>query len=66
MKVFVQLIIVGSLSLFVYKKRYRLLNWMMSIGFLRKYAVRISMNIPSMRAKILPSLFDSEVEQELL
>lgn len=47
---------------YVYKNRYRILNFIMKLDFLRKYAVRISMNIPRLRYKLLPSIFDMESE----
>ncbi|WP_068671881.1 hypothetical protein [Oceanobacillus sp. Castelsardo] len=47
---------------YIYKNRYRFINFIMKVGFLRKYAVRISMNIPNLRYKLLPSIFDMESE----
>ncbi|KKE80629.1 hypothetical protein NSA56_11530 [Oceanobacillus caeni] len=47
---------------YVYKNRYRIFNFIMKVNFLRKYAVRISMSIPNLRYKLLPSIFDMESE----
>lgn len=45
-------------SAFVYKWRYRILNMVLAIGFLRKFAVQLSMSSPSIR-----SLFKSKMSQ---
>lgn len=44
----------------LYKWRYRLMNTMLAIGFLRKVAVTVSMNMPAIRSKILPGLFNKQ------
>ncbi|QDP40610.1 hypothetical protein [Radiobacillus deserti] len=41
----------------IFQKRYKILNTILAINVLRKLFVRLSMNIPSMRTKILPSIF---------
>ncbi|MBP1971768.1 hypothetical protein J2Z83_003923 [Virgibacillus natechei] len=44
----------------LYKWRYRLMNAVLAISFLRRIAISLSMNMPAIRAKILPSLFNGE------
>ncbi|WP_156290725.1 hypothetical protein [Oceanobacillus salinisoli] len=62
MRGFFQFVLLVAVVLLLYRWRYRLLNFMMTIGILRKLAVRLSMNIPEMRSKILPSLFSNDME----
>ncbi|WP_047984130.1 hypothetical protein [Ornithinibacillus californiensis] len=47
---------IAALSM-VYKWRYKIMNAMLAVSFLRKLAVSISMNLPSIRKNILPSIF---------
>jgi hypothetical protein len=47
---------IAALSV-VYKWRYKIMNAMLAVSFLRKLAVSISMNLPSIRKNILPSIF---------
>lgn len=51
--------IVAAISM-IYKWRYKLMNAMLAVSFLRRMAVSISMNMPSVRNKILPSIFNQE------
>ncbi|WP_268237909.1 hypothetical protein [Ornithinibacillus halotolerans] len=39
-----------------------MMNAMLAVSFLRKIAVSISMNMPSIRKNILPSIFKDTVE----
>ncbi|UFT97780.1 hypothetical protein KO561_11160 [Radiobacillus kanasensis] len=41
----------------VFQKRYKILNAILAVNLLRRFFVRLSMNVPSLRTKILPSLF---------
>ncbi|WP_096270591.1 hypothetical protein [Paucisalibacillus globulus] len=49
--------IVAAVSV-LYKWRYKLMNAMLAVSFLRRMAVSISMNLPSIRKNILPSIFN--------
>lgn len=60
MRSFLRIAVILLASTSLYKYRYRLLNGILAVGFLRKIAVRLSMNIPQIRTKILPSLFQSQ------
>lgn len=48
--------IIAAVSM-IYKWRYKLMNAILAISFLRRFAVRISMKMPSVRNDLLPSLF---------
>ncbi|SDQ50109.1 hypothetical protein SAMN05216232_1837 [Virgibacillus subterraneus] len=41
----------------IFKWRYRIVNTLLAISFLRRIAVMITMNMPAIRNKILPNLF---------
>ena len=58
---FVLTAIVAALSV-IYKWRYKLVNAMLAVSFLRRIAVSISMNLPSIRKNILPSIFKETTE----
>ncbi|WP_204497118.1 hypothetical protein [Aquibacillus albus] len=40
----------------LFKKRYRILNMMLAVNVIRKVIVKITMNLPYLRKKILPSI----------
>ncbi|HLR74480.1 MAG TPA: hypothetical protein VK077_04360 [Virgibacillus sp.] len=48
--------IVAAISL-LYRWRYRIVNTLLAIGFLRRIAVAITMNMPTIRKQILPNIF---------
>ncbi len=48
--------IVAGISMLV-RARYKILNAVLAVGVLRKFIVTITMNMPYIREKILPSLF---------
>ncbi|MDY0408444.1 hypothetical protein ACFFIS_02660 [Virgibacillus soli] len=41
---------------FLFKWRYRIINMLLAIRFLRKFTVRMSLNLPILKKKVLPSL----------
>ncbi|GAB3795517.1 hypothetical protein [Virgibacillus kimchii] len=41
----------------LYKWRYRVVNLLLAISFLRRMAISISMKMPGLREKVLPGLF---------
>lgn len=43
----------------LFKWRYRVMNTLLAIGFLRKLAVQLSMNMPTVRSKLIPWMFKS-------
>lgn len=60
MRVFVIITTMIAAVSMIYKWRYKLMNAMLAVSFLRRIAVSISMNLPSIRNKILPSIFNQE------
>ncbi|MEC5422250.1 hypothetical protein QGM71_01950 [Virgibacillus sp. C22-A2] len=40
-----------------YRWRYRIMNTLLAIRYIRKIAVSLSMNMPALRHRILPNLF---------
>ncbi|HLT55893.1 MAG TPA: hypothetical protein VK057_07300 [Bacillota bacterium] len=48
------------LMMLVYQWRYKFLNALLAVGFIRKLAVRTSMAIPQVRGNLLPALFGGE------
>ncbi|WP_042223451.1 hypothetical protein [Oceanobacillus manasiensis] len=56
------LAILGIIGI-VYKWRYRIMNTLLAISFLRRLAVTLSMNMPTIRSKILPSLFGKQTNE---
>ena len=57
MRVFFVLTTIVALITAIYKWRYKLMNAMLAVDFLRRIAVSVSMNLPSIRKNILPSIF---------
>ncbi|CDQ39656.1 MULTISPECIES: hypothetical protein [Virgibacillus] len=50
---------IAAVSL-LYKWRFRIMNTLLAIGFLRKLAVNLSMNIPSIRTNMIPGMFQKK------
>ncbi|GIP61638.1 hypothetical protein [Virgibacillus pantothenticus] len=44
----------------VFRWRYRILNTLLAIGFLRKFAVQLSMSSPSIRRIFIPWMFQGK------
>jgi len=59
LKIIVNLIIIFTAIAVLYRWRYQIVNMMMAVEFLREMAVRLSMNIPNLREKVLPGLFNN-------
>ncbi|GAB4073446.1 hypothetical protein GCM10028778_09570 [Barrientosiimonas marina] len=57
MRIFTVLTVIASIMFFVYRWRYRIINTLLAISFLRKAVVTLSMNMPMIRDKFLPALF---------
>jgi hypothetical protein len=49
-----------SAAALLYKWRYRVMNLLFAISFLRRMAISISMKMPGIRGKILPGLFTKQ------
>ncbi|MEN2464983.1 hypothetical protein [Ornithinibacillus sp. FSL M8-0202] len=62
MRVLMILTIFITMISVVYKWRYKIMNAMLAVSFLRKIAVSISMNLPSIRKNILPSFFKESTD----
>lgn len=46
----------------LYRWRYRIMNTVLAISFLRKLAVSLSMKIPGIRAKVIPGLSSNQTD----
>ncbi|MFD1363055.1 hypothetical protein [Lentibacillus salinarum] len=57
MRIFTVLTVLTSIIVMAFRWRYRIINTLLAISFLRKAAVTISMNMPMIREKIMPALF---------
>lgn len=57
LRVFTIIACIVALISILYKWRYRIVNTLLAIGFLRRLAVAITMNMPTIRKQILPNLF---------
>ncbi|WP_163970006.1 hypothetical protein [Oceanobacillus halotolerans] len=44
----------------VFKWRYKILNALLAFSFLRRITVALTMNMPTIRNKLLPNLFNSQ------
>ncbi|WP_106497142.1 hypothetical protein [Lentibacillus sp. Marseille-P4043] len=60
MRVFVVFALVVSVLSIIYKWRYRLINTLLAISFLRRLTVAVSMNLPAIKNKLLPGLFQRQ------
>ena len=60
MRVLAILLFMATLISVLYKWRYRITNTLLAISFLRKLAFTVSMNMPAIRAKVLPGLFNKQ------
>ncbi|WP_090867178.1 hypothetical protein [Oceanobacillus limi] len=58
MRIVVFLTCVVTAFSILYKWRYRVMNTILAVSFLRKIAVTLSMNMPNLRSKIIPNLFN--------
>ncbi|MFD2759421.1 hypothetical protein [Lentibacillus juripiscarius] len=57
MRFFTVLTLAVTAAAMIFKWRYRIMNTLLAISFLRRAAVMISMNMPAIRQKLLPGLF---------
>ncbi|MUK87122.1 hypothetical protein GMD78_01750 [Ornithinibacillus sp. L9] len=58
MRIVVFLTCVVTVISMLYRWRYRVMNTILAVSFLRKLVVTLSMNMPNIRNKILPNLFN--------
>ncbi|MBS3679576.1 hypothetical protein KGF86_05060 [Ornithinibacillus massiliensis] len=65
MRVFMILTVFVAMISVVYKWRYKIMNAMLAVSFLRKIAVSISMNLPSIRKNILPRFFKEPTDSTM-
>jgi hypothetical protein len=63
MRVFIILTAIAASITMIYKWRYKLMNAMLAISFLRRIAVSITMKMPAIRKNILPSIFKEDTTQ---
>jgi hypothetical protein len=63
MRVFIMLTAIAASITMIYKWRYKLMNAMLAISFLRRIAVSITMKMPAIRKNILPGIFKEETTQ---
>lgn len=64
MRVFLLFACLITVITVLFKWRYRLLNTLLAIGLLRRLAVAVSMNMPAIRAKVLPGLFKKQASSQ--
>ncbi|MFD2751326.1 hypothetical protein ACFSUM_13010 [Virgibacillus siamensis] len=57
MRVFIILASALTVVSVIFKWRYRIVNTLLAISFLRKIAIMITMNMPEIRNKVVPNLF---------
>ncbi|WP_090081043.1 hypothetical protein [Lentibacillus persicus] len=57
MRMFALLSIAGTLAVVIFKWRFRIMNTLLAVSFLRKAIVMLSMNMPAIREKLMPRLF---------
>ncbi|MEN1970528.1 hypothetical protein WMZ97_20960 [Lentibacillus sp. N15] len=55
--------LVATVLTILYKWRYRLLNTFLAFSLLRKLVVAVTMNMPTIKQKILPGLFQKQAKQ---
>jgi hypothetical protein len=55
-----RIIMLGGTVYFGFRYRYRLLNSILSNGFLRKFLVTSTLNMPGVRDKMVQGMFKSE------
>ncbi|ALX48084.1 hypothetical protein [Lentibacillus amyloliquefaciens] len=60
MRFFALLTIVITLAAVIFKWRFRIVNTLLAVSFLRQAVVTISMNMPAIREKIMPALFQRQ------
>ncbi|WP_377559137.1 hypothetical protein [Ornithinibacillus salinisoli] len=66
MRVIVFLTCIVTVISLLYKWRYRVMNTILAVSFLRKLAVTLSMNMPNIRSKIIPNLFNQTTDNNSL
>lgn len=58
MRIFLVLAFMVTVVTFVYRWRFRIVNTLLAVSLLRRFAVMITMNMPAIRQKILPKLIE--------
>ncbi|MFD2446058.1 hypothetical protein ACFSO7_19040 [Bacillus sp. CGMCC 1.16607] len=56
-RLFTSIIMIGTLGYTVFRYRYRLMNMILGTGYLRKIIVRLVMNIPGIRKRMISTVF---------
>ncbi|MBA2173594.1 hypothetical protein H0266_01665 [Halobacillus locisalis] len=59
------ILIIGTVIMGMYQFRYKLINYVSSIPALRKMMVRLTMNVPYIRRKMLGHMFQGSKNSEL-
>ncbi|MDE3839596.1 hypothetical protein C0966_09530 [Bacillus methanolicus] len=59
MRMLTSILMIGTAVYFVYQNRYRLINLLFGNSFIRRLLLRIFMNVPGVRNKIIQSVFPS-------
>lgn len=62
MRLLVLFVSAAAVLTVLFKWRYRLLNTLLAISFLRKLAVAVSMNMPAIRQKLSAGIFTGRAE----
>ncbi|MCH6266622.1 MULTISPECIES: hypothetical protein [Neobacillus] len=56
------IIMIGSLGYFAYRFRYRIINTLLSSGWLRRIAVSSMMSLPGIKRRMMQSVFGGPSE----
>ncbi|WP_374721653.1 hypothetical protein [Peribacillus tepidiphilus] len=59
-KMLLKMMFIGFITYFGYQYRYRVLNMILSVPFIRRGVVASSMNLPFLKDKMLESIFRYE------
>lgn len=62
MRLFIILASAVTIVSVLFKWRYRIINTLLAISFLRKIAIMITMNMPEIRNKVVPNMFGRSSE----
>ncbi|QKY69458.1 hypothetical protein [Lentibacillus sp. CBA3610] len=60
MRFFAVLTLLMTIVVVIFRWRFRIMNTLLAISFLRRAAVMISMNMPVIREKLMPALFQRQ------
>jgi len=62
-RILTSIVMIGSIGYFIYKFRYRLLNYMLGSSWMRRIAIGSVMSIPGIKQKMMQSVFGGPSER---